>query len=68
MGGYSGGFSKKLPEVSLMSKRETGSKMDLLQAKTKPISNGGSASVIMCQRTGGKNQTATAAEESSESR
>lgn len=35
-------------------KREAGPRMDLLQAKTKPIRNGGSASVIMFQKREGK--------------
>ena len=50
---YRGGFCEKLPP-SLIKPVLAGSKMDLLLAKAKPISNRGSTSVIRYLRRGRK--------------
>jgi len=56
-GGYRGGFCEKLREASPVSDKpvSAGSKTDLPVAKAKPISEGGSTSVITYLRRGRKN-------------
>jgi len=52
-GGYRGGFCEKLP-LCLIKPVLAGSKIDLLLAKAKPMSDGGSASVRTYLRRGRK--------------